>query len=251
MNQTLESIKKQNKRSRKITLISKLFFAVILTFSVYKVYLIKSTKKIEITYIYASSDPVQIEVLENSKIRNVLKDNDVELDKYDYIELNYEMIELNTNARISQGDTIQIYDVEKTKETIEEDIPFEVKRKEDSLTNAGIEKVETPGENGKKEITFELTFINGGLRTRKEKSTKVVKEKVDEVILIGTKTINNSSTSSLPNNNYSGTTSNVAGNNGTTSSENSGNTTVTPTAPPEYCGVLYVNGVPTPVKCKD
>lgn len=99
---------------------------------------------------------------------------------------------------IEQGDHIIVY--RKTSKNITKTKTIEyktVEKKTDSLY-VGEEKVETKGENGKKELTYEVIYTDGKETDRKLVSEKVIKEAVDKVVLVGTKKVPTVQTSSTP-----------------------------------------------------
>lgn len=69
-----------------------------------------------------------------------------------------------------------------------ESIEYETIEKEDSSLKEGETKVKQKGVKGKKEITYELTYMAGNETKRKVKEESIIKNPVNEIILIGTKT---------------------------------------------------------------
>ncbi|MBQ9561885.1 MAG: G5 domain-containing protein [Lachnospiraceae bacterium] len=68
-----------------------------------------------------------------------------------------------------------------------EEIAYETERKNDSSIDKGKEKTKTEGVNGEKELVYLVTYADGKEESRELLSEKVVKEPVNEVILVGTK----------------------------------------------------------------
>lgn len=90
-------------------------------------------------------------------------------------------------------------DVQKNenKETLKPvEIPFKTIRKNTASLPSGTEKVETKGVNGKAVETWVERFENGVSVKNEKIATKVEKEAVDEVILVGTRTASASPSSS-------------------------------------------------------
>lgn len=72
-------------------------------------------------------------------------------------------------------------------EVTEEDIPFETIEEKDPNLPLGERKIKVKGELGKKRTTKTFNLINGVRSGDPTVDTKIVKEKVDEVVLVGTK----------------------------------------------------------------
>lgn len=68
-----------------------------------------------------------------------------------------------------------------------EPIPFETKTEYSSELYKGESREKTAGVDGEKEITYEITYVNGKPGKKKAVGEKVIKEPVDQVILEGTK----------------------------------------------------------------
>src|SRR5690625_3776998 len=72
-------------------------------------------------------------------------------------------------------------------ETKTEKIEFETVKKEDSSLEKGQEEVTQKGENGTKEITYEITSVEGKKVDKKIINEKVTKEPKNKIISVGTK----------------------------------------------------------------
>src|SRR5699024_11533869 len=68
-----------------------------------------------------------------------------------------------------------------------EKIEFETVKKEDSSLEKGQEEVTQKGENGTKEITYEITSVEGKKVDKKIINEKVTKEPKNKIISVGTK----------------------------------------------------------------
>ena len=68
-----------------------------------------------------------------------------------------------------------------------EEIPFATESRYSSDMAEGTSKTEVAGVNGKKEVTYEVTYENGAEVSRKAVSEKIIEEAVNEVIVYGTK----------------------------------------------------------------
>ena len=88
-------------------------------------------------------------------------------------------------------------------ETYTEEIDFEVVREKTNELYSGSTKVKTAGQKGTKEVTAEITYVDGARTGKSIVSTKVIKKPVNKVILVGTKTRSSSSGSGYVSGNYS------------------------------------------------
>ncbi|MDE6024986.1 MAG: ubiquitin-like domain-containing protein [Lachnospiraceae bacterium] len=75
------------------------------------------------------------------------------------------------------------FDTVVEKETIE----YETIREEDGSITKGQEQVSVKGENGEKEVTYKVTYVDGVEDSREATDEKVIKEAVNEVVKVGTK----------------------------------------------------------------
>ncbi len=101
---------------------------------------------------------------------------------------------------VKSGDKIVIKRVTNKQITKSETIEFETIKKKTDKLYVGETKVETKGENGKKEYVYEVVYTDGKETDRKLVSETVIKEPVDKVVLVGTKEIPKVTTSSTPSN---------------------------------------------------
>lgn len=74
--------------------------------------------------------------------------------------------------------------------TQEEDIPFETEKVQDSAREVGYREVRTPGQNGKKTVTYELMMKNGKEEGRTVIQSVETKQPVKQVEVVGTKMSN-------------------------------------------------------------
>src|SRR5699024_6466867 len=71
-------------------------------------------------------------------------------------------------------------------ETDTVDVPFTQETIKDNTMALGQTKVVTKGQNGTKEVSYEVTYVNGKEEKRVETGSKVTKEPVNEVVKVGT-----------------------------------------------------------------
>lgn len=68
-----------------------------------------------------------------------------------------------------------------------EEIGYETLYEDDSSLPKGQEQVGQKGENGEKEVTYQITYVDGTEESREVTTETVTKEPVNKVILVGTK----------------------------------------------------------------
>lgn len=98
-----------------------------------------------------------------------------------------------------------------TEETEEKTIAFKTVNKDDANLNKGSTKVSVEGENGTKEVTYEVTYINGEEESREKVKEEIIREPKDKIVLNGTKIETNSGSQSSSNT-ASTSNSNTSGN---------------------------------------
>lgn len=116
----------------------------------------------------------------NITVADALERAGITLGEKDYTEPASDVV-------IEDGIVINVFRVETKTVDINENIAYETTRKEDSSLRRGSSKVEVSGTNGEKVTTYEITYINGKEYSRNELSSKVIKQPIDRVEIIGTK----------------------------------------------------------------
>ena len=97
---------------------------------------------------------------------------------------------------VKDGMVIVVYRVETKTVTEKQSVAYSVKEIEDSSLEKGKTKLETEGVNGEKTVTYEVVYVNGEATEKRQISSEVTKEPVDEVKRVGTKVIVMNTTSS-------------------------------------------------------
>ncbi|MGD7046444.1 ubiquitin-like domain-containing protein [Jeotgalibacillus proteolyticus] len=115
-------------------------------------------------------------------VADFLKQQDIKLNKDDRIEP-------ALDTKLSRGTSVKIVRVEKVTDVVEESKNFAVETREDSELTSGAEEVVQKGEKGLVEKTYDIVLENGKEVSRKLASEKVVKESINQVVSIGTKTV--------------------------------------------------------------
>lgn len=91
------------------------------------------------------------------------------------------------NAPITENMILDVYrDGVKTK-TIQQAVPFETRIIQDANRDKSYRKVQEPGQNGVKVVTYEIKMKNGKEVSRKQIESVVTKQPRQEVVVIGTK----------------------------------------------------------------
>lgn len=115
-----------------------------------------------------------------TSVRGLLEEREVALDPDD--ELNVPL-----EARIADGMTISIAKVNKNVETVEEVAPFEEEKIHDAQQPTSYKKIQTPGKNGKKLVTYEVVSRNGGAPVRTAIKEVITEQPVKQVTVVGAK----------------------------------------------------------------
>jgi len=113
-------------------------------------------------------------------VADMLKKKDVTLGKDDTLSV-------ALTAPITAGMTIELWRNGKQTVTEDQDIAFETEKIQDADREVGYKEVKTPGENGKKSVTFEIEMKNGVEVGRREIQSVVTKEAKKQVEVVGTK----------------------------------------------------------------
>ena len=93
----------------------------------------------------------------------------------------------DVNSEITEGMNIAVIRVNSTIETRDEITPYETIVKDDNTLYEGQKKVSVKGVNGVTRVSENVVFENGAEVSRTEISREPVTEKVDEIVLKGTK----------------------------------------------------------------
>ena len=114
-------------------------------------------------------------------VEDVLEFAGIELGENDYTKP-------SLTEEITDGVTITVYRVEIETVTKTKTIEYETIEEEDKTLELGETKIETEGVDGEKEVTYEITYVNGEVSEKEVISSVVTKEAVDEVKIVGTMT---------------------------------------------------------------
>ena len=96
-------------------------------------------------------------------------------------------LSVDRSAKIIPGMKIELWRNGKQTITAEEDVKFEVEKVQDANRDSGYREVKQVGENGKKNVTYEIEMKNGVEVSRKEIASVVTKEPKNQIEIVGTK----------------------------------------------------------------
>ena len=113
-------------------------------------------------------------------VSELLKEKNIEPKKDDTLSV-------DRSAKIIPGMKIELWRNGKQTITAEEDVKFEVEKVQDANRDSGYREVKQVGENGKKNVTYEIEMKNGVEVSRKEIASVVIKEPKKQIEIVGTK----------------------------------------------------------------
>ena len=96
-------------------------------------------------------------------------------------------LSVDRSAKIIPGMKIELWRNGKQTITAEEDVKFEVEKVQDANRDSGYREVKQAGENGKKNVTYEVEMKNGVEVSRREIASVVTKEPKKQIEIVGTK----------------------------------------------------------------
>lgn len=99
-------------------------------------------------------------------------------------------LSVDKNSPITSGMTVELWRNGKQTVTEEQNIDFPVEKIKDADREVGYRQVKTPGEVGKRSVTYEVEMKNGQEVSRKEIQSIVDKEPVKQVEIVGAKQTN-------------------------------------------------------------
>ena len=116
-------------------------------------------------------------------VGELLKDKNITLQKDDTLSV-------DQSARIVPGMKIELWRNGKQTVTVEEDVKFQTEKVQDANRDLGYRDVKQAGENGKKNVTYEIEMKNGVEVSRKEIASVVTKESKKQIEIVGAKSSN-------------------------------------------------------------
>lgn len=94
----------------------------------------------------------------------------------------------SATTQIAADMTIDVYRNGEQTISEEKDVDFTIKKVQDADQEVGYKKVQTPGEKGKKIVTYQIELKNGKEVSRKEIQSVVTSQPKEQVEVVGTKT---------------------------------------------------------------
>lgn len=119
-------------------------------------------------------------VTQAKTVKELLNENNIALSKKDRIHP-------SLNKALKEGTKVVVERVETRKEKKTEEIAFSVETQKSSSMYVGSSKVTREGVNGSKEVTYQITYVDGKEESRKKVKEKVIKEPVSKIVTEGTK----------------------------------------------------------------
>ncbi len=113
-------------------------------------------------------------------VREALKDAKVTFDSNDEIAP-------GPAARLKDGMTVKVNRITKKSVKDTQSLDFRTVTKKDASLFEGTEKVEREGQAGAELVTYRVIYRNGEVVSKKETSSKVTREPVAKIVLVGTK----------------------------------------------------------------
>ena len=140
------------------------------TISIYKAH--------EVTIV--DGDTTTVRKTTYKKVEDILKELNITLGEKDEVTP-------GLNSEVATVDTIKIARTGKTTETKKEVIKFETKEEKDDSKYVDEKVTKVEGENGEKEVTYNVVREKGKEISREVVSEKVLKEATAKVVVVGTK----------------------------------------------------------------
>ncbi|WP_349828198.1 G5 domain-containing protein [Brevibacterium litoralis] len=131
-------------------------------------------------YVNVDGESTRVKDVAVSSVEEVLAAAEVPVDTDD-------VLNVPLASPVTAGMTVEVTTVEDSTVTEEESIAHDSTEKETDDLYVGESEVDTEGEDGTKEITYEIRTVGGEEVSREKVSEQVVTEPVDEVVLVGTK----------------------------------------------------------------
>jgi uncharacterized protein YabE (DUF348 family) len=96
-------------------------------------------------------------------------------------------LSVTPTSPIVEGMTIELWRNGIQTATEEQDIPFDIEKIQDTDREVGFKEIKTPGEKGKRTVTFEIDMKNGQEVSRKEIQSVITTEPKKQIEIIGAK----------------------------------------------------------------
>ena len=113
-------------------------------------------------------------------VQELLEEQGIHLGKKDRVKPKKE-------TELAEGTTVVIKRVDVKKVTEKEPVSFEIKTQYSNALYTGESQIKQRGTEGEKEVTYEVTYVDGKEEKRKVLKEKVIKEPVPQIVIQGTK----------------------------------------------------------------
>lgn len=113
-------------------------------------------------------------------VGELLKEKDIKLAANDTLSIDY-------SVPITSDMTIEIWRNGTQTVTVDEEIPFDTEQIKNADREIGFKEIKTPGENGKKSVTYEIEMRNGIEVARTEIQSVTTQEPKKQIEEVGTK----------------------------------------------------------------
>lgn len=96
-------------------------------------------------------------------------------------------VSVGLTTKMTNGLTVEVWRNGLQSVTEEQDIPFDTQQTEDATKDVNYKQIQTPGENGRRTVTYEVEMRNGKEVSRKETGSTVTKVPKKQVVIVGSK----------------------------------------------------------------
>ena len=114
------------------------------------------------------------------------------------------------DTAVTEGLAVAVQRVELRSKTATEKVAFKTIRKDDATITKGKTKVQTPGVNGERSVTYTETWVDGKLEGTVESASTTTKPATDKILLVGTKPVPTAAPAPISAGNTSGAGLNLA-----------------------------------------
>jgi uncharacterized protein YabE (DUF348 family) len=91
------------------------------------------------------------------------------------------------DTKLTEGMTVRVWREGKQTITVDESIGFDTQKIEDTDQSVGYSAIETPGENGERSVTYEITIQDGQEVSRTEIASITTKQPTTQIEVVGAK----------------------------------------------------------------
>lgn len=121
---------------------------------------------------------------QKTTISEYLAEKDIKLASSDRLNL-------DLTSKITSGMRLEIWREGKQEVTVEEEVPYKVRKKYDYNRDSIYRKVEVEGANGKRTVVYEIDIKNGQEISRKELNSITTLEPIEQIEVVGAKGVFN------------------------------------------------------------